>query len=86
VTDEADARWAASKATPHPYKTFADPVHYDEATVQAIPRIEIECIGNQPPPLGESGPGGAPLLFIASGHAASIVAPGELADLLLTLV
>ena len=37
VTDEADVRWAAAKATPHPYKTFTDRVHYDDATVQAIP-------------------------------------------------
>ncbi len=86
VTDEADVRWAAAKATPHPYKTFVDPVYYDEAAFQSIPRIGIRCIGDQPPPLDEVGPGGAPMLFIATGHAANIAAPRELAELLLTLV
>ena len=62
------------------------PVYYDEAAFQTTPRIGIRCIGDQPLPLDETGPGGAPLLFIAAGHAANIAAPHALAELLLTLV
>lgn len=84
VTEEADVRWLTEKDTPHPYKTFQDPIYFNPATVEAIPRTYIQCIGDQPPP-GEppSWLAGMRYYTLATGHAANVTAPRELAALLI---
>jgi len=87
VTDESDLRWLTEKDTPHPYKTFQDPIDFDPATVESVPRTYIQCIGDQPPPAEPpSIAKGMRYLTIASGHAANVTAPQELTALLLKLV
>jgi pimeloyl-ACP methyl ester carboxylesterase len=86
IIDEADQQWADSKTTPHPYKTFQDPVHFNAETVAALPRTYIACIGDKP--RGEekrSEAEGMTYLELSTGHMAMITAPQELAALLLAL-
>lgn len=84
VTDEADIAWLTAMDTPHPYKTFQDPLNFDLATIQAIPRTFIACIGDQPPP-AQPPPWATGMRYItlATSHAAQVTSPRELAALLL---
>lgn len=86
ITDEADQQWADSKTTPHPYKTFQDPIHFNAATVSALPRTYIACIGDRP--RGGEKPSdveGMNYFEVSAGHMAMVAAPQELAALLLAL-
>ena len=86
VTEEADVRWLIEKDTPHPYKTFQDPIHFDPAKVEAIPRTYIQCMGDQPPPVEPpSWITGMHYYALATSHAANVTAPQELAALLLAV-
>ncbi len=86
ITDEADLSWVDSKTTPHPYKSFQGPLHFNTATVTALPRTFIACIGGKPRG-GEkpSAAEGMNYLELSTGHGAMVTAPRELADLLLAL-
>jgi hypothetical protein len=87
VTDEADIRWLEAKDTPHPYKSFQDPAHYDAARVNAIPQTVIICIGEQPPPAEPPAwAAGKRFRTIASRHGVNVIAPRELTALLLETV
>lgn len=87
VTDEGDMRWLTEKDTPHPYKTFQDPIYFDPAIVEAIPRTYIQCIGDQPPPAEPpSIATGMRYRTLATGHAANVTAAKELTDLLIEFV
>ena len=87
VTDESDLLWLAEKDTPHPYKTFQDPIYFDPTIVESIPRTYIQCIGDQPPPAEPpSIVKGMRYRTIASGHAANVTAPKELTELLLKTI
>jgi hypothetical protein len=84
VTDEDDIRWLEEKDTPHPYKSFQDPAHYDVARVNSIPQTIITCIGDAPPPAEPpASAAGKRFRTIASGHAVNVIAPRELTELLL---
>jgi pimeloyl-ACP methyl ester carboxylesterase len=86
ITDEADLKWADSKTTPHPYKSFQDAVHFNIATVTAVPRTYIACIGDKP--RGGEKPSeaeGMNYLELSAGHGAMVTAPQELVALLLSL-
>jgi len=87
VTEEADVAWLTEKDTPHPYKTFQDPIYFDPATVEAISRTYIQCIGDGPQPAEPpSITTGMRYLTLATSHAANVIAPRELTALLLELV
>jgi len=86
VTDEADIRWLEEKDTPHPYKTFQDPVHYDLARIHSIPQTVIICTGDAPPTEPPAWTAGKRFRTIASGHAVNVIAPKELTALLLEIV
>lgn len=87
VTDEADVRWLQKMDTPHPYKTFQDPAHYDLERVSSLPQTIIVCTGDQPPPT-------EPPVWanrkrfrtVASGHAVNVIAPKELTAVLLECI
>jgi pimeloyl-ACP methyl ester carboxylesterase len=84
VTDEGDIAWLTAKDTPHPYKTFQDPLDFDLAAIQAIPRTYIQCIEDQPPPVEPPAwTEGMRYHTLATCHAANVTAPRELAALLL---
>jgi pimeloyl-ACP methyl ester carboxylesterase len=86
LTDEADQKWADSKTTPHPYKTFQDPVHFNAATVSALPRTYIACIGDQPRGgVRRMEAEGMNYLELSARHLGMVTAPQELANLLLAL-
>ena len=87
VTDETDVRWLTEKDTPHPYKTFQDPIYFDPTVVEAIPRTYIQCIGDDPPPVEPpSFTAGMRYRTLATGHAANVIAPKELPELLLEVL
>jgi hypothetical protein len=86
ITDEDDIRWLEKMDTPHPYKSFTDPAHYDLARVESIPQTVIICIGDSPPPEPPAWTKGKRFHTIASRHAVNVIAPKELTDLLLECV
>jgi hypothetical protein len=87
VTDEADIRWLNAKDTPHPYKSFQDPAHYDLARVSAIPQTIITCIGDAPPPAEPPAwVAGKRFRTIASAHGVNVIAPQGLTAMLLEVV
>lgn len=87
ITDEDDLRWLEKMDTPHPYKSFQDPAHYDLARVNSIPQTVIVCIADQPPPAEPPAwTKGKRFRTIASRHAVNVIAPKELTELLLEVV
>lgn len=87
IADEDDIRWLEKMDTPHPYKSFQDPAHYDLARVNSIPQTVIVCIGDQqPPPEPRAWTKGKRFRTIASRHAVNVIAPKELTELLLEVV
>ncbi|RZJ95978.1 MAG: alpha/beta fold hydrolase [Novosphingobium sp.] len=44
ATDPLDQEWLRSRLTPHPWRSFVDPLHLtDEAAVRALPRTNINA-------------------------------------------
>jgi pimeloyl-ACP methyl ester carboxylesterase len=94
VTKEPDRSWVRSKMTPHPLKTFAQPLHLkNPGIVSTKPRTHIDCTGGgwarslmrrilarRALPPTEAG---WRLRQLPSAHCAMIHMPRELADLLL---
>jgi len=97
VTKEPDRSWVRSKVTPHPLKTFEQPLHLkNPAIVSAKPRTHINCTGGgffrslmrrllarRALPPTEAG---WRLRQLPTAHCAMIHMPRELADLLLEVV
>lgn len=83
---EEDLRWLRARATPHPLKTFADPLHLGGSGATArIPRAYVRCtLDGSRPPEDIAGPGWA-VREIATGHWPMISAPAELVSVLLDL-
>ncbi len=91
VTAPDDVRWVRSKVTPHPFATFTQPLRLANHAAAALPRTFIHCTGAAPRGWRElalrrvrSEPGWR-YRALASGHDAMVIAPRELADLLLEL-
>jgi len=38
-----DARWVRRRQTPHPFRTYQEPLRFDAARVAALPRCFIDC-------------------------------------------
>ena len=97
VTKEPDRSWVLRSVTPHPLKTFEQPLHLkNPAIVSAKPRTHIYCtggsffyslmqhlVGRRALPPTEAG---WRLRQLPTSHLAMITMPRELADLLLEVV
>jgi pimeloyl-ACP methyl ester carboxylesterase len=97
VTTEPDRSWVLRSVTPHPLKTFEQPLHLkNPAIVSATPRTHIDCTGSgfffsfirrilarRALPPTEAG---WRLRQLPTGHCAMIIMPRELADVLLEVV
>ncbi len=91
VTAPDDVRWVRSKVTPHPFATFTQPLRLANHAAAALPRTFIHCTGAAPRGWRElalrrvrSEPGWR-YRPLATGHDAMVIAPRELAELLLEL-
>ena len=87
VTDPSDADWLSARLTPHPWLTYAEPLHLTGAAEQ-VPAAFIECTGWMrafQAHAERAAARGWPVHAIATGHEAMVTAPKELADLLLSL-
>jgi pimeloyl-ACP methyl ester carboxylesterase len=89
IRDAGDAVWLNEQLTDMPAKTWREPLRLANSARDGVPRTYVYCTGN----IGtaafaerarEEGSGWA-YRELASGHDAMIVAPRELADLLLDL-
>ena len=88
VTDPADVAWVESKLTPHPVKTFQEPIHFDAARLKGLKKTFIRCTGEK----GERGMSpsaerckAAPEEWsykeLATGHDAMVTLPDRLAEM-----
>jgi pimeloyl-ACP methyl ester carboxylesterase len=91
ITAEADARWVRPKLVAQPFKTYQEPVRLTNAAAQALPRTYISCtVGpwtNIFAPFARKAQAeGWRYRELATGHAAPVLEPQNLADLLLEIV
>ena len=82
---QADRDWVMPRLTPHPARTFREPMLV--STIPAMPRSYINCIGEQPPgqPRSTQAQGIDDYHELRSGHDAMVTAPHALARLLSAL-
>ncbi len=87
VTDDADVGWLVPRLTPHPWRTFSEPVRLTGAA-GAVPGVYLECVEGFRPFQSQADRAAArgwPVHEIAAGHEAIVTAPGPVATLLLSL-
>jgi pimeloyl-ACP methyl ester carboxylesterase len=88
IADESVARWLTAKMTPQPLKTFTQPLALTNPVADAIPRTFIHCSAG--PMTASFVPFAAHARItpdwqyheLAVGHDAMLIAPADLADLL----
>jgi pimeloyl-ACP methyl ester carboxylesterase len=87
VTEQADIDWLSPRLTPHPWKTYTDPLRLTGA-VDSVDAAFIECVdwmrvfeSQATRARGK----GWPVLELPTGHEAMVTAPEALADMLLEL-
>jgi pimeloyl-ACP methyl ester carboxylesterase len=86
VTEQSDVDWLLPRLTPHPWKTYTDPLRLTGA-VDRVPAAFIECVswlrvfGAQ---ADRARARGWPVDELDTGHEAMVTAPTELAELLRT--
>jgi hypothetical protein len=88
VTEQADVDWLTPKLTPHPWKTYTDPLHLTGA-VDSVPAAFVECVTWMRVFQGQAERArerGWPVHQLDTGHEAMVTAPKALADVLLELV
>jgi len=84
VTEQADVDWLTPKLTPHPWKTYTDPLRLTGAG-EAVPAAFVECVSwmrvfrSQADRARERG---WPVHELETGHEAMVTAPKALADVL----
>ena len=84
VTDQADVDWLTPRLTPHPWKTYTDPLRLTGAA-DAVPAAFVECTDWMRVFAAQADRAralGWPVHEIATGHEAMVTAPGELAAVL----
>ena len=91
ITAEADARWVRPKLVAQPFKTYQEPVHLTNAVARALPRTYIACTVGPwtsifAPFARKAQAEGWRYRELATGHAAPVLEPQKLADLLLEVV
>jgi pimeloyl-ACP methyl ester carboxylesterase len=87
VTEQADVDWLTPRLTPHPWKTYTDPLRVTGA-VDAVPAAFIECVDWMrvfESQAGRAREKGWTVLELPTGHEAMVTAPQELADMLVEL-
>ena len=91
ITAEADARWVPPKLVAQPFRTYQEPVRLTNAAARALPRTYIYCTVGPwtsifAPFARKAQAEGWRYRELATGHAAPVVEPQKLADLLLEIV
>jgi pimeloyl-ACP methyl ester carboxylesterase len=83
LKDEADIRWVMPRLTPHPIRTFSEPVRLS-ASFPQMPRTYINCIGDKQigQPRTPQADGIDDYHEIQAGHDAMIAAPQQVVTLL----
>jgi pimeloyl-ACP methyl ester carboxylesterase len=87
VTDQADVDWLTPRLTPHPWKTYTDPLRLTGA-VDGVAAAFIECVDWMrvfESQAARARDKGWTVLELPTGHEAMVTAPEQLADLLLEL-
>ena len=90
IDDPVLADWYLARVTPHPFATFTQPVPTGTARSEAIPRAYISCTAGPLTSLfgrfaEKARRSGWEVRTIATGHEAELIAPDEVARLLLEL-
>ncbi len=90
IDDPLLADWYLARVTPHPFATFTQPVPSGNARSEAIPRANISCTAGRLTSLYErfaekARQSGWAVRTITTGHEAELIAPEEVARLLLEL-
>lgn len=90
VTDCEDVAWMRTRLTPHPWKSFAQPLRLrDAAAVKRIPRTNINCtetLSRRPPERQARAFDADNVWEIDTVHDLMITEPAAVAELLLRLV
>ncbi|MGH8869957.1 MAG: alpha/beta fold hydrolase [Actinomycetes bacterium] len=87
VTEQADVDWLTPRLTPHPWKTYTDPLRLAGA-VDDVPATFVECVAWMRVFQGQADRArarGWPVHELETGHEAMVTAPKQLADILLHL-
>jgi pimeloyl-ACP methyl ester carboxylesterase len=87
VTEQADVDWLLPKLTPHPWRTYTDPLHLTGAG-EGVPASFVECVSWMRVFAGQADRArerGWPVHELATGHEAMVTAPEELAGVLLEI-
>ncbi len=92
VTDPVLTEWINARSTPHPMATYTEPVPAGNARSAAIRRVFIHCTGNPAttprifdPFAQKARSAGWEVHELATGHLAMLIAPHELAELLVRI-
>ena len=87
VTEQADLDWLGPRLTPHPWRTYTEPLRLS-GHCDRVPAGYVECTAWMRafrPHAERAAALGWPVHELATGHEAMVTAPRELADLLLGL-
>jgi pimeloyl-ACP methyl ester carboxylesterase len=87
VTEQADVDWLTPKLTPHPWKTYTDPLRLTGA-VEHVPATFVECVSWMrvfQSQAERARAKGWPVHELDTGHEAMVTAPEALADVLLEI-
>ena len=79
VTEQADVDWLLPKLTPHPWKTYTDPLRLTGA-VDDVPAAFVECVSWMRVFAGQADRArdrGWPVHELETGHEAMVTAPGS---------
>jgi pimeloyl-ACP methyl ester carboxylesterase len=90
ITDPTMAAWVALRLTPHPFRTYAQPIPVGSPASAALPRAFIHCtVGPTTrrfaPFAQQARAAGWAVRELATGHDAMLTAPQPLVELLLEL-
>lgn len=88
ITNPEMANWVKARMTPHPLATYTEPVPTGTAKSAALPRVYVHCTGGSithvfAPFAAEARANGWEVYEMATGHMAMLIAPHEVAELLL---
>ena len=87
VTEQRDVDWLTPRLTPHPWKTYTDPLRLTGAG-DDVPATFVECVSWMRVFAGQADRArarGWPVHELETGHEAMVTAPAALADLLLAI-
>jgi hypothetical protein len=87
VTDETDVKWMVTRMTPHPLRSFVEPVRLTNPAALALPRSYILCRQDEPSLFDSHAQRarseGWGYSELQTGHDAMITVPEELCSILL---